>query len=214
MNSVTLVGRLTGDPDLRTTRSNREVWNLRIAVDGHGENDTTYVDVVTFDKGAVACATYLEKGRQVAVQGRLSYREWETGVGEKRSKHKVIGQVEFLGSKPSDAGAEAAIEEITTARARAERGRFAPSAADDDIPFSFPSPARPPAAGENERIGASCADAALPMAPVSPWSSLAWEPPPDPGTVACEHALQTRLFRRFLGTTVAGDRRDGGGGWR
>jgi single-stranded DNA-binding protein len=51
-----------------------------------------------------ACAEHLAKGRQVAVTGRLTYREWEAKDGSKRSKHQVIGQVHF-GGKPTDDGA-------------------------------------------------------------------------------------------------------------
>jgi single-strand DNA-binding protein len=98
MNSVNLIGRLTRDPELRSMPDgDRAVCDLRIAVD-NGQNDPTYVDVATFDKQAEACAAHLSQGRQVAVTGRLIYREWEKD-GEKRSKHSVIGRVEFL-AKP------------------------------------------------------------------------------------------------------------------
>ena len=62
------------------------------------------VDVSTFDKQAEACARYLAKGRQVAVDGRLVYREWETEDGTKRSKHSVIGRVELLASRMAAIG--------------------------------------------------------------------------------------------------------------
>ncbi len=101
MNNTSLVGRLTRDPELRDMgESDRKVCELRIAVDG-GKHDPLYIDVETFDRQAEACAEHLAKGRQVAVSGRLRYREWEAGDGSKRSKHSVIGRVEFLG-KPTD----------------------------------------------------------------------------------------------------------------
>jgi single-strand DNA-binding protein len=61
-----------------------------------------YIDVATFGAGADACAQYLEKGRQVAVTGRLSYRTWEAKDGSKRSKHQVIGNVSFGGRPDPD----------------------------------------------------------------------------------------------------------------
>ena len=61
------------------------------------KRDPPYVDVSTFDRQAAACAEYLTKGRQVAVSGRLVYREWTADDDSKRSKHSVIGRVEFLG---------------------------------------------------------------------------------------------------------------------
>lgn len=66
--------------------------------------DALFVDVVAFGSGAETCATYLAKGRQVAVTGRLIRREWQTAEGEKRSKHQVIGCVAF-GSGASQAAA-------------------------------------------------------------------------------------------------------------
>lgn len=104
MNQVNLTARLTKDPVLRKLGdSDRDVCELRIAVDnGKSRNgadrDPTFVDVATFDAAARACVEHLSKGRQVAVSGRLAYREWEADDGSKRSKHSVIGRVEFLGS--------------------------------------------------------------------------------------------------------------------
>ena len=106
MNNVALVGRLTKDPELRQIGDkNRSVCDLRLAVD-NGKHDPTFVDVSTFDGSAEACAEHLSKGRQVAVSGRLVYREWKADDGSPRSKHSVIGRVEFLGSKNGAAGPE------------------------------------------------------------------------------------------------------------
>jgi single-strand DNA-binding protein len=104
MNQVNLVGRLTRDPELRKLGdSDRDVCELRLAVDnGKSRNgadrEATFVDVATFDAAARACVEHLTKGRQVAVSGRLVYRQWEAEGGSKRSKHSVLGRVEFLGS--------------------------------------------------------------------------------------------------------------------
>ena len=108
MNSVNLIGRLTRDPELRETKGGKPVCTMRLAVNGVREGDVTYVDVVTFDKQAEACAGHLSKGRQVAVAGRLSYSEWEADDGSKRSKHEVIGRVKFLSGRNGSApkGAE------------------------------------------------------------------------------------------------------------
>ena len=98
MNTVALIGRLTRDPELRSMNgSDRSVCDLRIAVD-NGSHDSTFIDVATFDKSAEACAEHLSKGRQVGVNGRLVYNEWEAEDGGKRSKHSIVGRVEFLGS--------------------------------------------------------------------------------------------------------------------
>ncbi len=99
MNSVTLTGRLTRDPELQE-RGGKTVCDMRLAVDD-GARSPVYVDVIAFEAQAIACAEHLAKGRQVGVQGRLHYAEWETDEGGKRSRHSVIGRVEFLDSKPN-----------------------------------------------------------------------------------------------------------------
>jgi single-strand DNA-binding protein len=103
MNNVNLIGRLTRDPELKEIGGGRSVCELRLAVDNPGrggeKGEPTYVDVSTFGGQAEACAVHLSKGRQVAVSGRLMFREWTVRDGSKRSAHSVRGSVEFLGSK-------------------------------------------------------------------------------------------------------------------
>ncbi len=104
MNTINLIGRLTRDPESRSTGSGKAVANMRLAVPRRDRDaEPVYIDVAAFDKLAELCSEHLEKGRQVAVTGRLDYSEWETEGGAKRSAHSVIANdVEFLGSKPSN----------------------------------------------------------------------------------------------------------------
>ena len=104
MNNVQLIGRLTRDPELRSTKSGKQVANMRIAVSRRDrEAAPVYVDVVAFDKLAEVAAEHLVKGRQVAISGRLDYQEWEH-EGSKRSKHEVIAsEVDFLARAQQDA---------------------------------------------------------------------------------------------------------------
>ncbi len=106
MNYVSLIGRLTRDPEIRELSGGKSVCQLRIAVDNPGRGgergEPTYVDVATFGAQASACANHLAKGRQVAVSGRLVFREWTGRDGSKRSAYSVRGKVDFLGPK-SDA---------------------------------------------------------------------------------------------------------------
>lgn len=133
MNSVSFVGRITRDPELKKLGdSDRDVCELRLAVDNGKSRDgvdreATFVDVATFDAPARACAEHLTKGRQVAVSGRLVYREWEAEDGSRRSKHSVIGRVEFLGSAPGLNG--------QNAETQSQAPPPAVGAADEDIPF-------------------------------------------------------------------------------
>jgi len=110
MNSINLTGRLTADPEMRTTHSATAVTEFRLAVQRRRSRDgedrgAVYVDVVCFGGLAESVAEYLVKGRQVAVHGRLELDEWENDEGERRSRHKIVAdEVEFLGGRPSDEG--------------------------------------------------------------------------------------------------------------
>ena len=95
LNSVTLVGQLTADPELRSLPDGRSVCDLRLAVNDRRDQPATFVDVAAFGDEADSCAEYLAKGRQVGVIGRLVYSEWEAKDGSKRSKHLIIGRVAF-----------------------------------------------------------------------------------------------------------------------
>jgi single-strand DNA-binding protein len=101
VNSVTLVGQLTSDPELRQLPDGRNVCELRLAVNDQRDQPPLFIDVATFGPAADACAEYLTRGRAVAVVGRLVYREWEKD-GVKRSKHHVVGRVTFGGRDSAD----------------------------------------------------------------------------------------------------------------
>jgi len=97
MNSVTLIGNLTKDPELKD-RNDLKVCDLRIADSNGREGSPFYIDVSVFRRQAELCDQYLSKGRQVAVTGELRYSEWETRSGEKRSEHTIdADRVDFLG---------------------------------------------------------------------------------------------------------------------
>ena len=134
MNTVSLIGRLTRDPELRSMgQSDRQVCNMRVAVDNGPERKPTFIDVKTFDGSAKACQKYLSSGSRVGVSGRLIYEEWESN-GDKRSRHSVIGRVEFLEPKSDRNGANSDSEESSAT----EPETAAPASAggsDDDIPF-------------------------------------------------------------------------------
>lgn len=109
MNRVLLTGRLTADPELRYTQSGQALVRFAIAVNrrvlnpetNNWEEETTYVPVVVWGKLAETCATYLQKGRLVAIDGRLRIRSFTTQEGEKRKVTEVVAQnVHFLGPRP------------------------------------------------------------------------------------------------------------------
>ena len=115
LNSVVLIGRLTKDPELRYTPSGKAVATLRLAVDRgttnqQGEKETDFIDVVVWDRQAETVANYLQKGRLVAVQGRLQIRHYENQEGQRREKAEVVaasfGGVRFLDSGRDHGGGE------------------------------------------------------------------------------------------------------------
>ena len=109
MNQVQLIGRLTRDPELGQTAGGKPVCDMRLAVPRRDRDaDPVYVDLVAYDGLAETCAVHLEKGRQVAVSGRLDYQEWEARDGAgKRSKHGIVAaEVDFLARPSADGAAE------------------------------------------------------------------------------------------------------------
>ena len=106
MNQVQLIGRITGDPELDQTAGGKPVCDMRLAVPRRDRDaDPVYVDVIAYDVLAELCGDHLEKGRQLAVTGRLDYQEWEARDGSgKRSKHSIVAaEVDFL-ARPNPDG--------------------------------------------------------------------------------------------------------------
>jgi single-strand DNA-binding protein len=116
INRVVLVGRLTRDPELRSTAAGTSVCRLRLACNTTWRNKETgdfddrpnFFDVTVFGASGEACARFLAKGRPVAVDGRLEWREWETGEGERRQAVGVLADsVQFLSSRQGAEGDDA-----------------------------------------------------------------------------------------------------------
>jgi single-strand DNA-binding protein len=139
INSVVVVGNLTRDPELRHTPSGMPVASLRIAVNTRRKDPATgqwgekpnYFDVTVWGQQAENCAQYLSKGRQVGVQGRLEWREWDAQDGTKRQAVEIVAEnVQFLGGRGDGEGRPQFVPDA----AAAADSDFAP-AGDDDIPF-------------------------------------------------------------------------------
>ena len=104
INQVILMGRLTRDPELRTTPTGKNVCSFSLAVDrAFGQDDSAdFFDITAWDKLGELVNQYLSKGRRCLVQGRLSFRSWEQD-GQKRSKVEVIAtDVTFLDGPSGD----------------------------------------------------------------------------------------------------------------
>lgn len=97
LNKAMVIGRLTRDPESRTTPSGQTVTNFSVATNftwtdqsGQKQERVEYHDVVTWRKLAEICAQYLEKGRRVYVEGRLQTRDWEGQDGVKRYRTEIV----------------------------------------------------------------------------------------------------------------------------
>lgn len=102
-NSCVLVGRLTKDPEVKTTSTGKSVCPFTVAVDkGYGREGTNFIDCEAWGKTAEFISKYMKKGSQILVDGRLDQQVWETD-GQKRSKIRVVvNSVEALGDKSSE----------------------------------------------------------------------------------------------------------------
>jgi single-strand DNA-binding protein len=111
INRVILTGNLTRDPELRSTSGGTSVCSLRIAVNSRRKegdqwvDKPNYFDITVWGQQGENCAQYLSKGRPVAIDGRLNWREWETQEGAKRQSVDIIADsVQFLGSREGGGG--------------------------------------------------------------------------------------------------------------
>lgn len=111
-NRVILLGRLTRDPELRYTPAGQAVCNIGLAIgrewkakDGEKQKETTFLRIVVWGKTGESCGSYLKKGREVLIEGRLQSRSWEGTDGKKNSAVEVVADnVQFLGGRDRAGG--------------------------------------------------------------------------------------------------------------
>ena len=112
INRVIVTGNLTRDPELRSLPSGNSVCSMRIACNGRRKNNETqqweevpnYFDITVWGGQGENCSRYLRKGRPVAIDGRLQWREFTDKEGNKRQAVDIVADsVQFLGGR-DDAG--------------------------------------------------------------------------------------------------------------
>jgi single-strand DNA-binding protein len=151
INRVVLTGNLTADPELRSLPSGTSVCELRVACNSRRKDQSSgewvdkpnYFNVKVWGAQGENAARYLSKGRPVALDGRLDWREWEAQDGTKRQTIDIIADsVQFLGSRDdaSGGGGFAGNGPSRGSDIPVDEGDFQPApvasaAADDDIPF-------------------------------------------------------------------------------
>ncbi len=144
-NKIFLLGNLTRDPQLSYMPSQAPVVDFGLAVnrrwtgqDGNSREETCFVDCRAFGRNAENINKYCRKGRQLFVEGRLTYDTWTAQDGTKRSKHRITVQTfQFIGGAASGRAGEAGAG-TSAATAEQDEVRYEPESAkksDDDIPF-------------------------------------------------------------------------------
>ena len=151
INRVVLTGNLTRDPELRSIPSTgNSVCSLRVACNTRRKDNSTgdwvdkpnYFDVTIFGRQGENAAQYLSKGRPVAVDGRLEWREWQDKEGNNRQSIDIVADsVQFLGGREDGGGGGNGSRFTPQSDVPADTSDFssvpsgAGAASDDDIPF-------------------------------------------------------------------------------
>ena len=111
-NKVILMGNLTRDPEVRELPGGGSVTTLGLAVnekwttkDGEKREEVCFVDVDAFGRQGEVVMEYFGQGKPILVEGKLRFRTWEDGDGNKRSKHSlVLDRFSFVGGRDSSNG--------------------------------------------------------------------------------------------------------------
>lgn len=111
LNKVLLVGRVTADPQVRTTPGGQAVTTIGVATgrtwtdkNGQRQEETEFHNVVLWGRTAEIAGQYLRKGTMVLIEGRLKTRSWTDKNGQQRRTTEVMAERMQLGPKPTGAG--------------------------------------------------------------------------------------------------------------
>ncbi|MBR2666994.1 MAG: single-stranded DNA-binding protein [Oscillospiraceae bacterium] len=147
LNRIVLMGRLTRDPELRSTQSGIPVASFTLAVDRDfknretGEKQTDFIDIVAWRNTAEFVSRYFTKGRMAVVEGRLQIRDWTDRDGNKRRSAEVVADNVYFGDSRRDSdnagyGAPRYAENAPDTRVSDAGAAFSELAGDDsDLPF-------------------------------------------------------------------------------
>lgn len=122
LNKVMLIGRLTRNPEARTTPQGITVTSFSIATNrvwkdnsGNQQDRTEFHNIVAWRRLGEICAQYLSKGRQVYIEGHLQTRSWDDQTGKKQYRTEIVADnMIMLGSRPDNAPAPAAATPATS----------------------------------------------------------------------------------------------------
>ena len=143
LNKIIILGRLTRDPELRTTQSGTPVASFTVAVDRDyadqsGSRETDFIDCVAWRAGAEFVSKYFRKGQLILVEGRLQSRKWEDRDGNKRTSWEIIADHTYFGEskRSDDSGQRQSYQNPAPQAAPAQQQTFTDLPGDDgDLPF-------------------------------------------------------------------------------
>ena len=143
LNHITIMGRLTRDPELSYTQSQTPVAALTLAVDRDfggrdgGEKQTDFIDCVAWRQTAEFVSKYFAKGSMAAVSGRLQLRDWTDREGSKRrSAEVIVDNIYFGGNKKDNSAASQNAPQQSHSAPAYEQSRFVEmDDGDEELPF-------------------------------------------------------------------------------
>lgn len=139
INQVILMGRLTRDPEVRTTTSGKTIVSFSVAVDRGGQDDQAdFFDVTAWEKLGELVQKYLSKGRRCLIQGRLRQDSWDDKeTGKRRSKVEVVAtDVTFLDG-PSDGAQSGSFSATTSSDSSSKKSKDVVIEDIDDKPIDL-----------------------------------------------------------------------------
>ena len=138
LNSVCLMGRLTADPELKTTPSQVPVCSFRLAVDrtyqAKGqEKQTDFINIVSWRQTAEFVSRYFRKGQLMAVQGSIQTNSYTDRDGNKRTSFDVVADYVFFAEKKAESASPGQAQEV--GHPQGSPGGFEDITGDDSLPF-------------------------------------------------------------------------------
>lgn len=141
LNRVSLMGRLTADPELRHTQAGTAVASVRIAVERDfkdketGEKKADFINIVAWRSTAEFVSRFFTKGRMAIVDGRLQVREYTDKDGNRRYAVEVVADSVYFGDSKKDSGGEPAPYQPQTGGESHDAFADITDSDDDTLPF-------------------------------------------------------------------------------
>ena len=140
MNKFQLMGRLTKEPEMRTTTGNLQVTTFSLAVNRRfvaqgQERQADFFNLVAYNKMAEFCSKYFGKGQQVLVEGRMQNRTWEDQQGQKRYSTDYIIENAYFADSKRENGASQMGNSFNTQEPNIDAGFITIDDGDEDLPF-------------------------------------------------------------------------------